>query len=563
METYPKVTLDLTTNPTITWTATHNLGNISLLSVRNKNSSDFMSLGLNYSILDGSLSQTLTNIAYASNIVSGSNGEFSQCTITGTFAEPQDFLTTTLKFGTNYPKKIKIEYLNQSYSLITSEEIDNIDRESIFTNRSVTSCYQIKLTFLESWNPYQICCLQEWIIGALLEYTQENLVSLKINESCDPITRELPISTAQMEAYPLLAGFDISDPNGVTKYIKPGRIAHISTTIVINGVSTNIDYGTWYVKKLESDDNITIKLSFENMIGRLNDFNFSNSLFYSKIPTSEIENRSVRAVVTSIVNSASLSCEFIHSAGTNIVHGFFPYISCREALKQVCFACGLLVRANNIISIVEPEQEEEVEEYKIEEADITEPPRYDLQHEFRSCTLTYEPTYNLDQNESDLVTGITSYGVYSHEPAINVQLRRTSDSGTAALLENNLTNARLAIFEEGEFKLIGRKYSPDGGQKTLTVEDRNVGIIGTGKINIPASGNITVGNSDLVAEQTLQFMNDNLLKTNLEYISKGQRVGYKTQIVLNDKTITGWITHQSIDLVNGMITQLELLGGTN
>lgn len=562
METYPKVTLDLTTNPTITWTATHNLGDISLLSVRNKNSSDFMSLGLNYSILDGSLSQTLTNIAYASNIVSGSNGEFSQCTITGTFAEPQDFLTTTLKFGTNYPKKIKIEYLNQSYSLITSEEIDNIDRESIFTNRSVTSCYQIKLTFLESWNPYQICCLQEWIIGALLEYTQENLVSLKINESCDPITRELPISTAQMEAYPLLAGFDISDPNGVIKYIKPGRIAHISTTIVINGVSTDIDYGTWYVKKLESEDNITIKLSFENMIGRLNDFNFSHSLFYDKIPATD-DSRFMQAVATSIVNEASLECEFIHGAGNKIVQGFIPYISCREALKQICFADALLVRTNNIISIVDPEREVEVEEYKIEESDITEPPRYDLQHEFRSCTIAYFPFYKLDSNQSDLVAGITSFGVYSHEPATDVQLQRVSTSGTAAILENNLTNTQVAVFEEGEFKLVGRKYNPDGSQQTLTVEDRNVGIIGTGKINIPASGNITVGNSDLVAEQTLQFMNDNLLKTNLEYISKGQRVGYKTQIVLNDKTITGWITHQSIDLVNGMITQLELLGGTN
>ena len=562
METYPKVTLDLTTNPTITWTATHNLGNISLLSVRNKVSSDFMSLGLNYSILDGSLSQELTNIAYASDIVSDSNMVFSQCTITGTFSEPRDFLTTTLKFGKNYPKKIKIEYLNQSYSLITWEEIDNIDRESIFTNRSVTSCYQIKLTFLESWNPYQICCLQEWIIGALLEYTQDNLVSLKINESCDPITRELPISTAQMEAYPILSGFDISDPNGAIKYIKPGRATHISTTIVIDGVSTDIDYGTWYVKKLESEDNITIKLSFENAIGRLNDSNFRYSLMYSAITDiSELYKRRSGTVILSILNGTNFECEFGDNTEFKLIYGYLPYISMREALKQVCFACGFLVRVNNKISIINHENESVT--YTIETNDITELPKYDLQHEFKSCTLTYTPTYNLDQNESDLVTGITSSGVYSHEPAINVQLRRTSNSGTAVLLESNLTNAQLVVFEEGEFKLVGRKYSPNGGQKTLTLEDRNVDIIGTGKINIPASGNITISNSNMVAEQTLQFMNDNLLKTNLEYISKGQRVGYKTRIVLTDKTITGWITHQSIDLVNGMITQLELLGGTN
>lgn len=561
MESYPKVTLDLTTNPTITWTATHNIGNISLLSVRNKVSPDFMSMGLNHSILDSTLNQELFNVAYVSDTVSDNYCEVYNGTITGTFSEPRDFLTTTLKFGPNYPKKIKIEYLNQSYSLITWEEIDNIDRESILTNRSVTSCYQIKLTFLESWNPYQICGLQEWIIGALLEYTQDNLVSLKIDESCDPITRELPISTAQMEAYPILSGFNISDPNGVTKYIKPGRQAHISTKIIIDGVETEIDYGTWYVKKLESDDNITMKLSFENAIGRLNDLNFSKSLMYSKIPIAEINKRWSEEVITSIFSETNLECEFGTGTQMKLTWGFFPYISCREALKQVCFANGFLVRVNNKISIINHENESVT--YTIETNDITEPPKYDLQHEFRSCTLTYTPTYNLDSNQSDLVTEITSYGVYSHEPAENVSLVRTSGSGLATIIENNLTNAYVAVFSAGEFKLVGTKYSPAGNQRTLTLEDRNVNIVGTGKINIPASGNITISNSNMVAEQTLRFMNNNLLKTNLEYISTGQRVGYKAQINLIDKTITGWITHQSIDLVNGMITQLELLGGTN
>ena len=112
MESYPKVTIDLTKNPTVTWTAMHNQSgaNISLLSVRNKAYSDFMSLSLNYSILDGTLSQELTNIAYASNVISDYRCEISGCTITGTFAEPQDFVATTLNFGKNFPKKIYIEY---------------------------------------------------------------------------------------------------------------------------------------------------------------------------------------------------------------------------------------------------------------------------------------------------------------------------------------------------------------------------------------------------------------------------------------------------------------------
>lgn len=561
MESYPKVTLDLTTNPTITWTATHNIGDISLLSVRDKVSPNFMSMGLNHSILDSTLNQGLLNVAYASDTVSDGNCEVYNGTITGTFREPRDFLTTTLKFGPNYPKKIKIEYFDQNYSLITFEEIDNIDREYILTNKSLTSCYQIKLTFLETWNPYQICQLQEWIIGALLEYTQDNLVSLKIDESCDPITRELPISTAQMEAYPILPGFNISDPNGITKYIKPGRQAHISTKIIINGVETEIDYGTWYVKKLESDDNITMKLAFENAIGRLNDFNFSKSLMYSKIPISEIYKRWSEEVITSIVSETNIECEFGAGTQTKLTWGFFPYISCREALKQLCFSNGFLVRVNNKISIINHENEQV--RYTIETNDITEPPKYDLQHEFRSCTLTYTPTYNLDSNQSDLVTEITSSGVYSHEPAENVSLVRITESGTAIIMENNLTNAYVTVLGAGEFKLVGTKYSPAGNQRTLTLEDRSVNIVGTGKINIPASGNITISNSNMVAEQVLRFMNNNLLKTNLEYISTGQRAGYKAQINLIDKTITGCITHQSIDLVNGMITQLELLGGTN
>lgn len=565
MESYPKVTIDLTSSPALTWVSTNNIqgADISLLSTKNKISPEFMSLGLNYSILDGKLVQEINNVAYASSLISNAEREVQGCTITGTFASIQSFVTTTLNFGTNFPKKILIEYFNSNNSLIDSETIDDIESDTILTSRAVEGCYQIKLTFLETWYPFQICCLQEWLIGALLEYDQTNLISLKIDESCDPITRELPISTAKLEAFPVLPGFDITNPNGVVKHIEPGTTAHITTKIIIDGVETNIDYGTWLVKTLESDDNKTVKISFENLIGRLNDHNFSKSLFYSKIPTTmpEAADRYSEKVITDIVETSNLECEFESGTKTKLIYGFIPYISCREALQQICFINGFTVVANNKIKIIDHTLASETS--TIETNDIVDKPQYEMIGKAWECTVTYNLDYNLESGISDLITDITEAGIYSHDPAINISLVKTSESGIALATDTNLTNSRVSILQPGTFKLKGQKYVPTGEQKQLTLELSDVGKRGTNKINIATSGNIVRNNAYNIALQTARFVNRNTLKISFEYITTGQRAGDKVRVNLPDKQVIGWITSQSIDLVNGMVTKLEFLGASN
>lgn len=559
MESYPKVTIDLTKNPTVTWTATRNQSgaNISLLSVRNKAYSDFMSLSLNYSILDGTLSQELTNIAYASNTISNFGCKISGCTITGTFAEPQDFATTTLNFGKNFPKKIYIEYFDSNSSLITYETIDDIDSEMILTNRSVTNCHQMKLTFQETWEPLYICCLQEWTVGALLEYDQKSLISLRLNESRDPITRELPISTLQMSAYPLLKGFDIRDPNGVIKYLKPGTVARLTTSIINGNETANLDLGKWYIKKASSDDNIILKITFEDIIGRLNDFKFSKSLLYGSLPLTDTR-RLATEVIRSIAGEALLECEFDSDAIGGLVFGYLPYMSCREALKQICFENRFVVQTKDKIRIGKYSDNKPAPIF-ISSRDITEPPKYELLDLAKTVTIPYETGVTLESSSSDLVVDIDHSAVYSHEPATDVYLHRVSGDGTGIIMEDNLTNTFVVILGQGVFKLVGRKYVPSGPQNQLTMEDTNVS--GTVKVNIAASTSVTSVNAYSIAHGTIGFLNRNTLKTTFEYINNyAFRAGSKVQVNLPDKQILGWITHQSIDLVNGMLTQVEILG---
>lgn len=559
MESYPKVTIDLTKNPTVTWTATRNQSgaNISLLSVRNKAYSDFMSLSLNYSILDGTLSQELTNIAYASNTISNFGCEISGCTITGTFAEPQDFATTTLNFGKNFPKKIYIEYFDSNSSLITYETIDDIDSEMILTNRSVTNCHQMKLTFQETWEPLYICCLQEWTVGALLEYDQKSLISLRLNESRDPITRELPISTLQMSAYPLLNGFDIRDPNGVIKYLKPGTVATLTTSIINDNEIVSLDFGKWYIKKASSDDNIILKITFEDIIGRLNDFKFSKSLLYGSLPLTDTR-RLATEVIRSIVGEALLECEFDTDAIGGLVFGYLPYMSCREALKQICFENRFVVQTKDKIRIGQYSDNKSAS-ILISSRDITEPPKYELLDLAKTVTIPYETGVTLESSSSDLVVDIDHSATYSHGPATDVYLQRVSGDGVGIIMEDNLTNTFVVILGQGVFKLVGRKYVPSGPQNQLTMEDTN--ISGTVKVNIAASTSVTSVNAYSIAHGTIGFLNRNTLKTTFEYINNdGLRTGSKVQVDLPDKQMFGWITHQSIDLVNGMLTQVEILG---
>ena len=148
-------------------------------------------------------------------------------------------------------------------------------------------------------------------------------------------------------------------------------------------------------------------------------------------------------------------------------------MSCREALKQICFENRFVVQTKDKIRIGQYSDNKSAS-ILISSRDITEPPKYELLDLAKTVTIPYETSVTLESSSSDLVVDIDHSATYSHEPATDVYLQRVSGDGAGIIMEDNLTNTFVVILGQGVFKLVGRKYVPSGPQNLLTMEDTNI-----------------------------------------------------------------------------------------
>lgn len=554
METIPKVEIDLR-NPsvqsTISWNAPNNqsFGNLSLLNVTSKNSPDVMLMSVNYSSLDSSLSNQLQNIAYMSNTTSDENCNFTNTYVEAVFNGTQFFFITTINFGYNYPKKIRIDYYNTSDELIETETIDEIDSKIIFSTKSVTGCHRMRMTFLESWFPFRVASLQEWLIGALLVFEKDSIIRLILNEEVDPISRNLIVDTAEVELIPVGFNFDITDTSGINRYLIPGTKVKISTKIIENGITKNLYLGTYFIKSLGSTNNQSISFNCETILGTMDKFKFYWPEFSN--------NTKVSTIISDIFNACNITNYEIQGSIENLYcSGYIPVMSCRDALKQICFAFNLTVLDNRNEDIRVKKFVQDLENEDIIESEyITTQPVYFRNLNIKAVSIKSRD-FELENTESDIVTDIEKSGYYVfNEPANNIRAVRTSGTGVATIDETYLTACKVTVRFGGTHKIVGKLY------KEKNVQDKVYNYSDEGEtISIEDCKLVTSDLADEIVQRTKDFYDTNDLKVNFEYICTGQEVGKKVRINFPNKSFIGYLIHHSLDVAGGMVANAEVIG---
>lgn len=554
METNPKIEIDLR-NPSIqsdiSWVSPNNqsIGNLSLLNVHGKDSPDVMLMSVNYSSLNSELSPNVRNIAFMSNSTSDAICSFSNCYVEAVFSGPKDFFITTINFGYNYPKKIRIDYYNSNGSLIDTETIDEIDSQTIFSSVSIVGCKRMRMTFLESWFPFRVASLQEWLIGAILVFEKDSIVKLNLNEDVDPISRSLTIDNADVELIPIGFNFDITSTKGINRYLIPGTKVKISTKIIENDVAKDLYLGTYFIKSSGSTNNQSISFNCETILGTMDKFNF----YWFQIQ----ESMRVGDVIRSIFGACNITEYEIESSIDNLYcHGYIPVMSCRDALKQVCFAFNLTVFDNRDEKIRVKKFKQDIQTENIIEYEyVTAQPTYSRNQNIKSISIK-SCDIQLDSAESDVVTDITQSGQYIFsEPTKDVHIVRTSSQGYATFGTAYVTFATVDVIFPGTFKIVGQVYREKNVQEKVynyAEDGENISIEDCKLVNSALA--------DSIVQNVKSFYENNELKIDFEYICTGQEVGTKVSVNLGEKTFVGYLIHHSLDVAGGMVANAEIVG---
>lgn len=561
METKPKITinmLDQNAQEDISWLAFNNrdFGNLNNLNDTSQVPNRSMCLGLNEIVLDSSFSDSSPNISYMSSTYSNENCQFSGNYVIGQFSSPRSFYTTTIDFGIDYPKKIIINYYGENDSLIYSEPIDDISSNRIYSKAGIENCKRITMQFVESWGPYKFAYLQSWLIGSLLTFDGQYLAEFSVNEETDPISRTVAIDTAFVQIVAKDNEFDLLNPVGASRFIKPG--ISLEAEVEVNG--NNIYLGRYYISKVDFEDSKLVGLHCETIMGILDKEKFYNSEMYS--------GQNAEEVLNSVLNGR----EAEYHVSNSKVYGYIPVRSKREAIKEICFANGITVFDNRNDKLVFSEFNNNIDNPQRITLDyILSPPRFEFEYKLKEINMSSYFFGGIQENISTLVTNIKGSGTYKLSGAsVNLEiLPEDGSSGGASIvmpgdLGNSVSCATVLVNDTSKtYKIIGNLYFYTNSSRVY--ENTHTDNSNKKTISIESSYLInTLQNADEISKRIFEYFDSNNVKLVLEYICTGQETGKWVQVDLpNNRSFTGILVHQNINVAQSMVTTAEIYGKGN
>lgn len=567
MITNPKVTIDLINQnlqSRVTWTSSENqsFGNLSLLNVPNKLSPDFSTFELNETVLDNTIGYEIKNIAFMSTSISNENCSFGQVWVQGAFDTEVDFYDATLNFGINFPRHIQIAYIDINDSVIDSDDFDNIDSGTFHITRAQVGVKKILIEFLQSYAPYQYAHLQEFIIGDNIVFDKNTITDLKINETTDSISNTLEIDTASLEVYAKQGDNDIFNSSNIKYFIKKNQKMKFEVEITDNNITKNIFLGYYYCKEITLYENGKIRIECYSLLGIMDKVIYGASPFSENNTTgADFINTIFTVLAIRIGGDATDYYEIDATAlpvvNQNIVSGYIPVVSCREALHHICFVLGLCVMDNrNAKILIKKINNYYISQGTIKLDEIVNNVEFENIEEVKSLKVNINEFTKSDSVE--LVAKITDENMFVFNSPIDIStIGYNPDTGFIA--RGSSTAIRLEYDSQPfEVEISAKQYSTNKDE-SIIAKILNTDNYGP-ELTLMDSPLITKSNGENIVYRWLDYQKAHLLKVKLQYIVTTQQTSDIVKIFLpNNREVVGELVYQSVDVAGGMIANAEIM----
>lgn len=549
---------------TFTSSPAKSFSNLSLLKIQSKQQHPFMTLEQNQAVLDGNLRNFIAseqnNIAFFSNAVSDSNCLFSDVWVKATLGDNYNFIGVTLDFGEFYPKKVTVEYYKNNIKM-ASKTIDEIDNKRTFFSMRALDIDEVKVIFEESWAPYQYANLQEFLLGDVIKWTSQDIVSSNLQEETDVISKVIPNDTLSLTIYSKDEDFNILNPRNSYGYLLPNQKLTVTETIYNLDDATGeildkqeISMGQFYLDTWESINTTQIKFNLVSPLAQLDKTQFKNSRMYDGTATSS---NSAYTVLEDIFYDVGWTDYEIDNSLQNIyLNGYIPVCTHKQAIQQVAFVCGCVVydsRSNTV----------EIKPFiastsqNIEGSNIFDPIKVQRKESVTGLTINVH-NFELKNTLEEVFKGNLSAGTHEivfSSPCTNIAV----SSGSATITERGINYAVLSVTQSGEIKLNGYKYEDKSYKYIKEITDETT--VKKNTLDIDKATLINPNNVEELAEKWINYFRMYNLVIEFKFISNGQLTGQNITFTDNEgKVFTGAFLRQNIDLGKGFLSSCNLLG---
>jgi hypothetical protein len=271
------------------------------------------------------------------------NGEFDVTpTVEINFNDHHSSLGIGLIFDSvAYCSGFKVSWYDGETILDTVNVTDNTDYEA-FIDNEIENYNSLVIEFNTTHEPYRYVKLVEVVFGIDEVFINDEIIEAKTTEEVDPLASTLSINTLTFTVLNTDQKFNMLNPSGIYAYLQNKQPIRAKSGLMLPGGEYEyVDLGTFYLSEWSNASGITASLEAQDIIGVLDSTTYYMSQFWSKA--------SLETVVAHILADAGISDYTIDdSAADEVVTGYIPVKSHREALQDVALACSCVVRINRI-----------------------------------------------------------------------------------------------------------------------------------------------------------------------------------------------------------------------
>lgn len=310
---------------------------------------DYGYVGFNQFCLDGSKQEIPDedgDIAFWSTAISGDDRTFeTNPVISIKFKENHTSTGLTFFFGHECPKKMKITWYDIGGDRM-DEKTFTPTTANYFAKNQVKNYAGVRVEFMETHYAHRMIRLHYIVFGQYITWQDDQVKTAKITEQIDESNATQPVSSAQVEIIDENNDFDIANPNG------SWNSAEYYQRILFQEYKDGeiIEMGTFYLNGWSFKSNIaTFKAT--DAIGYLDSITFRGGEIYSKTLAGDI--------IDAIMSAAGWTDYYVDPDIASMeITGYLPKQTCRNAIKEICFALGAqaVCFRNELITIKQPER---------------------------------------------------------------------------------------------------------------------------------------------------------------------------------------------------------------
>lgn len=512
----------------------------------------FMTMEHNFSVLDGNLSEfkdTPDPIGLWSSAKSGSAGAFTNVpTLTVDFQDYHSTRALTLYFIEDYPNSIRIRYFKDS--AVISNKIYTVDSLEFTAEEPVQIYNKIIIEFLDSHIPDRYIKMTGLMFGQDITWTEDTLRQATLVQDISRISDMISINTLNFELIDLDNSLNFGNSDGIHNFFQ--RKQELLPFEIIN--DTEIPLGKFYLDSYSYELNLG-KMNGISYMGLMDGIPFNEGELYNGV-TAEY-----------VIDKIFTACEFEDYViddvtKSQLLYGTIAPTTCRDALRQVLFACGSILDSTDSQQAIKICKTSGAQVYAINRdtkisTKVTKNP-------YISGVSVEYMEYNLNSEIAELAKD--SFEVGSHQLIFSSPCLASSltISSNAVITKRRTYYVEFNVMTAGEVIISGKQYV---SKKNKVISARP--YIDPGEIE-----NVIPYTSTLCNKTTAQLLAKKLLSYSIGYELELDIKHIASDISMNDlravqneaegyDNYLAMFTNRTFDLTGGFIDTAKLIAYFN